>query len=55
MYPIIVNPGFISDDYNELPLLYRSDYIKFVQSEKAKETCKDFLIIIGLSFRFSKV
>lgn len=39
--PYYVNPGFISDDYNELPLLYRSDYI-IVQSEKAKETCKDF-------------
>ncbi len=39
--PYYVNPGFISEDYNELPLLYRSDYI-IVQSEKAKETCKGF-------------
>ncbi len=39
--PYYVNPGFISDDYNELPLLYRADYI-VVQSEQAKETCKSF-------------
>lgn len=56
--PYYVNPGFISDDYNELPLLYRSDYI-IVQSEKAKETCKDFpyynrILALG-SPKFDKV
>lgn len=39
--PYYVNPGFLSDDYNELPLLYRADYI-ILQSEKMKETCKRF-------------
>lgn len=39
--PYYVNPGFLSDDYNELPLLYRADYI-VLQSEKMKETCRKF-------------
>ena len=39
--PYYVNPGFISASYNKLPLLYRSDYI-IVQSDMAKETCKEF-------------
>ncbi|MCM1467479.1 MAG: hypothetical protein NC086_04975, partial [Alistipes sp.] len=39
--PYYVNPGFLSGDYNKLPLLYRADYI-VLQSEKMKETCKEF-------------
>ncbi len=39
--PYYVNPGFLSSAYNQLPLLYRSDYI-VLQSEKMKETCKEF-------------
>lgn len=39
--PYFVNPGFLSEDYNELPLLYRADYI-VLQSERMKETCKNF-------------
>ena len=39
--PYYVNPGFLSGNYNELPSLYRADYI-VLQSEKGKETCKGF-------------
>lgn len=39
--PYFVNSGFLSEDYNELPLLYRSDYL-VLQSERMKETCKGF-------------
>ncbi len=39
--PYFVNPGYLSGDYNELPLLYRADYI-VLQSEKMKETSKGF-------------
>lgn len=39
--PYYANPGFLSDNYNELPLLYRVDYI-VLQSEKMKETCKKY-------------
>ncbi len=39
--PYFVNPGFLSGDYNLLPLLYRADYI-VLQSERMKETCRDF-------------
>lgn len=39
--PYYVNPGFLSGDYNQLPLLYRADYI-VLQSEKMKETCREF-------------
>lgn len=39
--PYFVNPGFVSDDYNLLPLLFRSDYL-VLQSEQMKETCKDY-------------
>lgn len=39
--PYFVNPGFLSGDYNMLPLLYRSDYI-ILQSEKMKDTAKEF-------------
>lgn len=39
--PYYVNPGFLSGDYNQLPLLSRADYIVF-QSEKMKETCREF-------------
>jgi hypothetical protein len=39
--PYYVNPGFLSRDYNELPSLYRADYI-VLQSERMKETCKNF-------------
>lgn len=39
--PYYVNPGFLSENYNELPLLYRADHI-VLQSERMKETCKNF-------------
>lgn len=39
--PYFVNPGFVSDNYNMLPLLYRADYL-VLQSERMKETCKEF-------------
>lgn len=39
--PYFVNPGFLSDDYNLLPLLFRADYLVF-QSERMKETCKEY-------------
>lgn len=39
--PYYANPGFLSDDYNLLPLLNRADYLIF-QSEQMKETCRDY-------------
>lgn len=37
--PYYVNAGFISDDYIDLPLLHRADYL-FFQSERAKKSCE---------------
>lgn len=39
--PYYANPGYLSGDYNLLPLLYRVDYLIF-QSEQMKESCKEF-------------
>ncbi|MGN0161806.1 MAG: CDP-glycerol glycerophosphotransferase family protein [Lachnospiraceae bacterium] len=39
--PYYVNPGFLSDDYNLLPLLHRADYLIF-QCEEMKESCKEY-------------